>query len=203
MEKLFQSNKDETIRLFKSNFIEAFSRIHWSVPLFIYVPVVSFFLYKSIFINNLQYLTKVSLYLSGIFSWSILEYFLHRFVFHFEPRSETGKKLSFIMHGIHHAYPNDSKRLVMPPSISIPLGIIFYFITYYSFGSQYQSSFYAGLVTGYLCYDMMHYAVHHSAIKNKLFLKIKTNHMKHHYQAPGKGYGVSQPLWDYVFRTRV
>ena len=203
MEKLFQSNKDETIRLFKSNFIEAFSRIHWSVPLFLYVPVILFFILKSIIISHLSFVIILSLYLFGIFSWSILEYFLHRFVFHFEPKSETGKKLSFIMHGIHHAYPNDSKRLVMPPSISVPLGLFFYFLSLYIFGNQYLPPFYAGLVSGYLCYDMMHYAVHHSAIKNKLFLKIKTNHMKHHYQAPEKGYGVSQPIWDYVFRTRI
>ncbi|TAL67056.1 MAG: fatty acid hydroxylase [Bacteroidetes bacterium] len=203
MEKLFQSNKDETIRLFKSDFLEVFSRIHWSVPLLLYIPVVLFFMYKSIFINELSFLNIFSLYISGTLFWSLLEYFLHRFVFHYEPKTESGIKLSFIMHGIHHAYPNDSKRLVMPPSISIPLGIIFYVITYYTLGSQFQSPFYAGLVSGYLCYDMMHYAVHHSAIKNKIFLKIKTNHMKHHYTSPEKSYGVSQPLWDYVFRTRV
>ncbi|MBI5326554.1 MAG: sterol desaturase family protein [Ignavibacteriae bacterium] len=203
MEKLFQSNKDETIRLFKSDFIEIFSRIHWSVPLFLYVPIVCFFLFKTIFINQLSLFNLSSLFVLGMIFWSILEYFLHRFVFHYEPKSETGKKLSFIMHGIHHAYPNDSKRLVMPPSISVPLGIFFYFLTVYIFGSQHQSPFYAGLVSGYLCYDMMHYAVHHSAIRNKFFLKIKSNHMKHHYQVPGKGYGVSQPLWDYVFRTKV
>ena len=203
MERLFQSNKDETIRLFKSDFVESFSRIHWTLPLFLYVPVVLFFIYKSIFMIGLSFSDIFLLYISGLIFWSLLEYFLHRFVFHYEPESEAGKRLSFIMHGIHHAYPNDSKRLVMPPSISIPIGVFFYFLTLLVLGNQYQSPFYAGLVSGYLCYDMMHYAVHHAAIKNKLFMKIKTNHMKHHYQTPEKGYGVSQPLWDYVFRTKV
>jgi sterol desaturase/sphingolipid hydroxylase (fatty acid hydroxylase superfamily) len=107
------------------------------------------------------------------------------------------------MHGIHHAYPNDSRRLVMPPSVSIPLAVFFYILSYLVFGNHLISPFFAGLLSGYLCYDMIHYAVHHSAAKNKFFMKIKTNHMKHHYQAPEKGYGVSQPLWDYVFRTKI
>jgi sterol desaturase/sphingolipid hydroxylase (fatty acid hydroxylase superfamily) len=203
MGKLFISNNDETVRLFKSDFMEAFSRVHWTVPLYIYVPVVFYFIYRSFFIIHLHLAEIMFYYILGIIAWSLAEYILHRFVFHFEPKSETGKKISFIMHGVHHAYPKDSKRLVMPPSVSIPLAFIFYFISYFLFGYYHVSPFFAGMVSGYLCYDMTHYAIHHFAIKNKFFLKIKTYHMKHHYQNDKKGYGVSQPLWDYVFRTRV
>jgi len=52
----------------------------------------------------------------GVFSWTLLEYLLHRFVFHFEaqPDSELQRDASFLIHGIHHDYPWDRDRLVMP-----------------------------------------------------------------------------------------
>jgi len=201
MEKMFMSNKDETARLFKSDIMEFFSRVHWTVPLYIYIPVILFLFYLSIFKNNLIGYQIVWLYVAGVASWTLVEYLLHRFVFHYHPTSETGKKIIFIFHGIHHAYPKDSKRLVMPPSVSIPLAVLFYFIFKALLGPFFELPFFAGFITGYLCYDMTHYAIHHFAIKSKFMMFIKAHHMKHHYQDNNKRFGVSQPVWDYVFQT--
>ena len=201
MSKNYISNKDETVRMFENDFLEALSRIHWSVPLYVFIPIISFFIYISIVEYQLDGLNIITLFISGIFVWTFTEYFLHRFVFHYEPKSKWGKKLHFIMHGVHHDYPKDSKRLVMPPSVSLPLATLFYFFFLLIIGNPLLNPFFAGFLTGYLIYDITHYAIHHFSIKSKFWLQIKNYHSKHHYMDENKGFGVSQPLWDYVFRT--
>jgi sterol desaturase/sphingolipid hydroxylase (fatty acid hydroxylase superfamily) len=201
MTKNFISNKDETVRMFKSDFMESLSRVHPAVPLIVYVPVILFFLYRSVFIFKFSFITIFSLIVFGIIVWSLAEYTLHRFIFHYEPKSKFGEKIHFIFHGVHHDYPSDSRRLVMPPSVSIPLAVLFYFLFEAILGSDLVSPFFIGFIIGYLFYDMTHYAVHHFAIKNNFFLVLKKHHMRHHFQDSGKGYGVSSPVWDDVMKT--
>lgn len=201
MAKNYVSNKDETVRMFKSDFLEAFSRVHYTVPLYIYIPVILYLGYRSVAVYEFQFLTIFSMILIGMFTWTLTEYTLHRFVFHYEPKSDLGKRLHFIMHGVHHDYPNDSKRLVMPPSVSIPLAVLFYILFSAILGSTYVAPFFIGFLIGYLYYDLTHYAVHHFNMHSKFWLTIKNHHMKHHYQDSTKGFGVSSPLWDIIIGT--
>jgi sterol desaturase/sphingolipid hydroxylase (fatty acid hydroxylase superfamily) len=201
MSKNFVSNKDETVRMFESDFMEMFSRVHFSVPLFIYLPVIFYFLYRSIFLYELSAVTILALTILGIAVWTLTEYTLHRFIFHFEFKSELGNKIHFIFHGVHHDYPNDSRRLVMPPSVSIPLAVLFYFVFTLIAGSVNVAPFFVGFILGYLGYDMTHYAVHHYNMHNRIWLAIKNHHMRHHYMDSTRGFGVSSPLWDEVMGT--
>lgn len=201
MPRNFVSNKDETARMFKSDFMEALSKVHFTVPLFIYVPIIIYLLYSSIALHSLPVLNIVWLIIAGIFIWTITEYLLHRFVFHFTPKTDFGNRISFIFHGVHHDYPNDTKRLVMPPSVSVPLALFFYILFYYLFGSIKVLPFFAGFLAGYLTYDISHYAIHHFNMHSKFWLIIKNHHMRHHYKDASKGYGVSSPFWDVVFKT--
>jgi sterol desaturase/sphingolipid hydroxylase (fatty acid hydroxylase superfamily) len=201
MPKKYVSNKDETIRMFENDILEALSRVHWSVPLFVYLPVISYSLYRASFITRVSAGKMTGYFVFGILIWTFTEYTLHRFVFHYVPEGEWGRRLHFILHGVHHDYPKDSKRLVMPPGVSIPLAAFFYFLFLKILGKLIVAPFFAGFLTGYLFYDTTHYAVHHSNMRNKFWLFIKNHHMKHHYQNPGLGYGVSQPIWDHIFGT--
>ena len=201
MPKNFVSNKDETVRMFDNNFLEACSKVHFTVPLYVYIPVILVFLYRGIFLFNIDFMKLISLIVLGIIVWSLAEYVLHRFVFHYVPDSKLGQRIHFIFHGVHHDYPSDSRRLVMPPSASLPLAVIFYLLFYIIVGRIYVAPFMAGFLTGYLCYDMTHYAVHHFNMHNKFWLAIKNHHMKHHYQDPSKGFGVSSPVWDKIIGT--
>jgi sterol desaturase/sphingolipid hydroxylase (fatty acid hydroxylase superfamily) len=201
MAKNFVSNKDETVRMFENDFLEALSKVHFTVPLFIYIPVIVYFLYKAIADFVLGADTIISLILVGIFVWTITEYTLHRFVFHFPAKSKFGKKIHFIFHGVHHDYPSDSKRLVMPPSVSLPLASLFYFLFESIFGIILVAPFFVGFIAGYLVYDMSHYAVHHFNMHSKFWLAIKKHHIRHHFENPEKGYGVSSPLWDEIMGT--
>ncbi len=201
MPKNYISNKDETVRLFENDFLEALSRVHWSVPLWVFIPIILFLLYRGFFIFHINVSDAILFIIVGIIIWTFSEYFLHRFIFHYVPNSEFGKRIHFLMHGVHHAYPKDSKRLVMPPSISLPLAALFFILFNTIFRNANILPFFAGFLIGYLFYDISHYAIHHFNMHNKFWLAIKNHHSKHHYQNPGLGFGVSQPAWDYVFRT--
>jgi len=196
-----KSSKDETIRLFKSNFFEFFTRVHWSVPLVLFVPLVGYCLYAAAVNPKSGWETLLIGLGVGAFSWSLLEYFLHRFVFHFKPRGKRFQKFFYLIHEVHHEYPQDSFRLVMPPVESIPLAILFWFVLRVLIPDPFFYPFFAGLVLGYLSYDMTHYAVHHLPMRGKLGNFLKHHHLKHHFKNEKKGYGVSSPFWDWVFHT--
>ncbi len=200
MKKNYVSNSESSIRMFKNGLMEALSKVHFSVPLFIFSPVIIFFIYQSI--NDGITLAFFGLFfLFGFAVWTITEYLLHRFIFHYHPNSEFGKKIHFIFHGVHHDYPRDKKRLVLPPSASIPLATLFYFLFSVVLTDLHLFAFFPGFLLGYLIYDMLHYAMHHYNFKSGIMKKIKQHHMLHHYQDPTKGFGVSSSIWDVVLHS--
>jgi sterol desaturase/sphingolipid hydroxylase (fatty acid hydroxylase superfamily) len=201
MPKNYVSNDSSSIRMFRNGFMESLSKVHYSVPLFIYIPVIAVFVYRS-FIVAQNRAGWFFLYLAaGLFIWTITEYILHRYIFHFVPKSKWGLRLHFIFHGVHHDYPRDAKRLVMPPSASIPLALLFYILFRVLLPAHMMDAFFAGFLVGYLVYDMTHYAIHHANFKNPLLKRIKQHHMLHHYADSSKGYGVSSSLWDIFFQS--
>ncbi|WP_460964763.1 sterol desaturase family protein [Spirosoma litoris] len=200
MAKNYVSLKDESVRIFKNPVLDLFSRVHWSIPLLFWVPVVIVSLYKG-FTSGVSLLASILLFISALAFWTLAEYMLHRYIFHFHPTTALGKRISFLTHGVHHDYPNDSKRLVMPPLLGAPLAAIFYLAFYYVLGEGYVYPFFAGFITGYLIYDMMHYAIHHAKSSNPFLQEMKTHHMVHHFNDAESGFGVSSKLWDIVFRT--
>ena len=199
MAKQYVSNKDETLRLFKSDFFEFFSRVHFTVPLFLFIPVILYCLYLSIFELRFAALAIAAWSLFGLVIWTFTEYTLHRFVFHFTPHGKILETIHFMVHGVHHDYPNDALRLVMPPSVSIPLSIGFYLLFGAVISTGNLAAFFPGFLAGYLFYDISHYAIHHGNFTSNFWKRMKQHHMLHHYSDPDKGYGVSSRLWDMVF----
>lgn len=195
------SAKDESIRLFKSDFCEFFSHVHWSVPLILYLPIILFFVWKIFYSSSIHVLTSLSLMGAGLLFWSFTEYALHRLLFHFKPKKYL-KRFFYTIHEIHHDYPSDSTRLVMPPPLSIPLAILFYFIFSSVFPGELWQPFYVGFGIGYLAYDMTHYRVHHVNLQSSWGKYLKKYHLQHHFQESDRGYGVSSPLWDFVFQSK-
>ena len=201
MAKNFVSNKDESVRMFKSDALDLVSRVHFSMPLYIYIPIILACFYRAIFVFQTNFFLMIGLILLGVLVWTFTEYNLHRFVFHYQPTSKIGLRIHFITHGVHHDYPNDSKRLVMVPAISLPLCVFFYTLFYFIVGQVNVDSFFIGYVLGYLFYDISHYLLHHGNFKGKFWAELKQNHMRHHYLEPDKGFGVSTTFWDLVYRS--
>ncbi|MGZ3757374.1 MAG: sterol desaturase family protein [Mucilaginibacter sp.] len=199
MKKNYISNSQESVRMFKSDFLESLSKVHFLVPVFIFVPVIAYFIYGA-FQNNIGIVTFIEMFITGLVVWTLVEYVMHRFLFHYMPPDKPwAQRLHFIFHGVHHDYPSDAKRLVLPPSVSIPLALAFYFMFNAILPANYIYGFFPAFLIGYLFYDESHYAIHHFNFKGKIWKKIKQHHMLHHYSDPAKGYGVSSPLWDKVF----
>jgi hypothetical protein len=66
-----------------------------------------------------------ALFFGGIMTWTICEYILHRFLFHMEDKPYFLNNryffvAHFLLHGIHHAFPNDYYRIVFPPFLGYP-----------------------------------------------------------------------------------
>ncbi len=199
------NNDTEPIRLFKSNFLEFFTHISPITVLVIWIPVVLFFLLRSIIRVEKWFFVPLA-FAVGLFIWTLAEYLLHRFLFHFAPHNPTQERISFLFHGVHHAQPKDKTRLVMPPVVSIPLALVFLgiFNLVFSILLPFNSSvgaLFSGFISGYIIYDMMHYATHHFPMRVGIWKWLKRHHMQHHYKDPGSKFGVSSPLWDYVFST--
>lgn len=201
-------HSDVPIRLFKSNFLEFFSHISPITILVIWLPVIAFFLVRSIVDAQAGVFPWhiPAGFVIGLFLWTLSEYLLHRFVFHFPPKTPRMERITFLFHGVHHAQPQCKTRLVMPPVVAIPLAAIFFglFVLLWSvlFGLPgWVGPTFAGFLVGYLIYDLMHYATHHFPMRSGYLKYIKRYHMQHHYKTPDARYGVSSPLWDLVFKT--
>lgn len=196
--KKYISNSEESVRMFKSDLFESLSKVHYTVPLYIFLPVIFYCIYRSVG-TPLPVLYYPLVMVAGMVIWSLVEYFMHRFVFHTVLPGKLGNRIHFIFHGVHHDYPSDRMRLVMPPSVSIPLALLFFYLFKVLIPDTYFWIFFATFLVGYLIYDIGHYAMHHFNFKSGLFKRIKQYHMLHHYQEPERGYGVSSPLWDRIF----
>jgi sterol desaturase/sphingolipid hydroxylase (fatty acid hydroxylase superfamily) len=94
-------------------------------------------------------------------------------------------------------------RLVMPPSVSIPLAVLFCWGFVAVMGATAGYVFGAAFLAGYLAYDMTHYHVHHHKPRTRLGKMLRELHMRHHFQDHTRGFGVSAPFWDVVFGTRL
>jgi sterol desaturase/sphingolipid hydroxylase (fatty acid hydroxylase superfamily) len=191
----------ETCRMFESDFLERFSRIHPATPFVVWVPVAAFFLVRSGMRHDVPAPGIGALFVTGIFVWTFAEYILHRHVFHWIDDTPWGRRVHFLLHGVHHDFPSDKDRLVMPLPTSAPLAILFYALFTLAFGRAIGEPFFAGFVVGYLFYDGTHYYVHHFVPTTRWGKFLRRHHMTHHHADHDGGFGVSSPLWDLVFRT--
>lgn len=185
--------------MFSSRLLDAFSRVHPSVPILIFVPViVALAIWELSFVSLFALLGLV---LVGYALWTLFEYWLHRVVFHFEPEKGIGARVHWVIHGVHHEHPNDPLRLVMPPAVSVPLGGLVFGALYLIFGRRHAPGIGAGFFAGYLVYDMLHYYLHHFRPRTRLGRLLRQLHMRHHFQDDTRGFGISAPYWDEVFGT--
>ncbi len=186
-------------KMFESRWLDVLSRVHPAAVVAIFAPAV--LLLSAWGLEKVSVLGMLGLAAGGYALWTLFEYWLHRVVFHFEPEKGLGARLHWIIHGIHHEHPNDPLRLVMPPSVSLPLGAVVFGAIYLVFGPRYAPGLGAGFFAGYLAYDMTHYYVHHFRPRGRVGRMLRERHMRHHFQDETKGFGISAPYWDEVFRT--
>jgi sterol desaturase/sphingolipid hydroxylase (fatty acid hydroxylase superfamily) len=193
---------EESPRMFKSNFLDLFSRTHFlAVPL-LYVPATIYLIWRSIVLYEISPLMTAGLAVGGFIAWTLTEYWLHRTFFHWIPETKWGPKMHFFVHGVHHDWPRDKYRLVMPPAVSISLFVVFLLVWTLTLG-DYGWAFHSGYVIGYMFYDLTHYYIHYGKPKSKFFKKLRRHHMSHHFNKKfmERRFGVSNRFWDKLFGT--
>lgn len=206
-----QSRREPQIRLFRSDFLESLTRVHPAVVVVLWTPVLGWFLLEGWLARERTGMTAsylVVAHLLGLLVWTLTEYLLHRFVFHFSPRNPPAwlHRLIFLFHGIHHVQPWDKTRLVMPPGVSVPLALLFYALFAWVLvdllaAPAWLSPVFGAFLAGYLAYDLLHYAAHHLPMNSAAGRWLKRHHLLHHHVTPDERFGVSSPLWDVILRT--
>lgn len=185
--------------IFSSPFLDRFTRVHPAAPAVVFVPVITCLAAIAL---DAQPKPTVSIEIvCGYVFWTLVEYWGHRAVFHFEPEHGFGARLHWVIHGVHHDHPNDPRRLVLPPALSVPLAAGFFGLFVAVVGTPDAWGACAGFFTGYLLYDMVHFMLHHRLPKTRIGRRLRELHMRHHFEDDRHGFGVSAPWWDVVFGT--
>ncbi|XP_035902662.1 dihydroceramide fatty acyl 2-hydroxylase FAH2 [Anopheles stephensi] len=205
---------DRELRLFGPSWVENMTKTPWWIVPGFWIPAILYIIVqfgardlaagRGWTDPNQSFLT-VDLYLHlviGAFAWTLLEYSLHRWVFHLDPKSNRFlQTFHFLIHGQHHKVPFDPHRLVFPVPPAILLTTIFYQPVYYVF--PYPRLTLAGGLIGYLIYDMIHYYLHYGSPAGGHLYHMKRYHYSHHFVHHDQGYGISSDLWDKLFGTRI
>lgn len=192
-----------TKKVFDNPILERLTRTHISVPITILMTIAAGLLYVAFAYTDYTQLTPmfvVGLFISGFFSFTLLEYIAHRYLFHMKPTNEFKRKMQYALHGLHHEYPKDKDRLAMPPIMSFLLAIVFFGIFYAMMNTK-VFGFLPGFITGYCAYIFVHFIVHAYNPPKNFFKHLWLNHAIHHYKDNTQIFGVSSQLWDYVFGT--
>jgi sterol desaturase/sphingolipid hydroxylase (fatty acid hydroxylase superfamily) len=191
----------ESLRVFRTGWLEPMSHIPWWLILVVWVPIVLGLAVVAVTVMGMGPGTLALHVLGGLLAWTLTEYVLHRFVFHYKPTSGLGRQLHFLLHGIHHLDPWDRTRLVFPPVLGLLIIGAMFASTALVLPLATVVAGFAGFVAGYIAYDMTHYYTHHGRPTSRWGKFLKAWHLAHHHRAWNAMYGVSSPLWDYVLGT--
>ncbi|WP_170317605.1 sterol desaturase family protein [Paroceanicella profunda] len=142
----------------------------------------------------------------GLAWWSFLEYVLHRFILHWEPRGPRGKALRRRLpgHRGHHDTPGDPERVVntrrsiaLPIAVPLVLGMLVPGVS-----PPLAMAALGGGAAGYVAYECVHVGCHLGQRPGGYWRMIRRHHALHHHRDETANFGVTSPLWDILLRTR-
>jgi sterol desaturase/sphingolipid hydroxylase (fatty acid hydroxylase superfamily) len=142
----------------------------------------------------------------GLFVWSLLEYTLHRFIFHmrFQVRNPRLREALNASHLVHHVAPRDEDKLLVRTPFALLISALVFAITLvFSANVASSSGVMTGIWAGFLYYEAVHYRVHLRLSNSRLISWQRRAHFYHHFTNNKRCFGVTSPLWDYVFRTQL
>jgi len=186
--------------LFENSLLERLSRTHISIPVTIFSLYALALLYWSYTHTMLMMGVVIALFFSGLLLFTWIEYQVHRRLFHMDTMTAFRKRLQYVIHGVHHEFPKDKDRLAMPPVLSVTIATSLLFVFSLILGDM-AFSFLAGFLVGYAAYLLVHYMVHVFHPPKNFFKALWVNHSVHHYKHGEAVFGVSSPLWDYIYGT--
>lgn len=187
-------------RIFKSDLLEALTRTHIAVPLTLFWTAGALTLWYSIDVAHARWSTALVFFLSGALFFTLIEYCMHRFMYHIPATTEGRRRFQYVIHGVHHDHPRDKQRLAMPPVMSVVLAVLFIGLFRLIMGVN-GFAFGGGFLFGYSTYLLVHYCVHMYRPPKNFLRTLWKHHNLHHYVGDDGAFGVSSPLWDHVLGT--
>lgn len=199
-QKLRRPKHKGSPQLFKNPFLERLTHTHIAAPLIIFGAIAAVLIYYGIFEKGFEVPFMLVLFFSGLLFFTLVEYLMHRYLYHLPATTKRRKKISYTMHGVHHDYPKDKSRLAMPPVLSLIIATLL-FVLYRAVLGDLVFGFLAGFLVGYSGYLAIHYSVHAFKVPDTFLKTLWYHHSIHHYRESDRAFGVSSPLWDHVFGT--
>lgn len=187
-------------KIFDKPWLEKLTRTHVAVPVTIFFLYAGGLLWWSIEHTSIPGGTTAGLFFLGLFIFTWVEYNVHRYLFHIPTTTPARKRFQYMMHGVHHEYPKDKERIAMPPFLSITISTGLLLVLRFILG-DYSFSALAGFLVGYAAYLSVHYIIHVYPRPKNFMRALWTNHVKHHYKEADIAFGVTTPLWDYIYGT--
>ena len=200
MKKRVRVKNTGQARLFENPYLELLTKGHPALSWGIHVPILVYCFYYGYTQYNMDLKNMFFISFFALFFWTFFEYIAHRWIFHMLSENISLQKFAYILHGNHHEYPKDKQRLFMPPVPSLLIAGALFGIQYLILGNHVYA-FYPGFILGWLLYASMHYLIHAIEPPFKFLQPLWRNHQMHHYRNEHLGFGVSNTLWDKIFRT--
>lgn len=185
--------------MFTSRLLNSLTRTHPVVPLVLHGPVI--LALAALGVQRVGVLIAIALMVAGYLTWTLAEYWVHRAVFHLEPRGPRSESFVWAVHGVHHDHPNDPRRVVASPVVSLPIGAAAAALSWLLLPGDLWLPFASGWGGGYLAYDLLHAYLHVGRPRTALVRWLRSRHLRHHFANARGDFGVSAPYWDYVFGT--
>jgi dihydroceramide fatty acyl 2-hydroxylase len=193
--------RNSSARMFDSDFFEYFSKIHPSIPFIFYIPIITGLMVYALVEHVTTGGMAAAFFALGWVTWDVLEYAIHRYFFHWEGSGPFTRRLHDIVHGYHHKYPDDAKRLVMPLGASIPLASLIAGLLWLVHRPSATVPTFCGIVAAYLFYDFTHWSTHFRAPRTAWGRAIRSHHMAHHFATPGYNFGISHRWIDVLMSS--
>jgi len=171
-------------------------------PFYFYTAVVALLLIATSRHTEFSRSSILILMLSGFLSWGLVEYILHRFVFHLETVPVLGGKFANTSHLAHHENPKDKNDLFANLKMSVPIASVYWLLAWVAMRNWMAASYLlTGLVAGYFLYEWLHFQAHHGRSRLPVLRYLLKYHLLHHYRTPERRFGVTSPFFDLLFGT--
>ena len=171
-------------------------------PFIFYTAVLSFMQLAVVRSNESSLPSAGALFVAGLLTWGLYEYVVHRWVLHREPKADGFNLPGNLTHLRHHADPNSLQRLNVQLSESVPVCVVYYLLAWALTGSwQAATHLFTGLIAGYFFYEYLDFQAHHGTSRGRLTRYFRKYHLQHHHYDASVRFGVTSPLFDYLFGT--
>jgi sterol desaturase/sphingolipid hydroxylase (fatty acid hydroxylase superfamily) len=123
----------------------------------------------------------------GALAWTLIEYLMHRFLFH------GGYAVEHLM---HHRQPKS--WIGVSSVLMLPLFVMVWMVCVSAEGFGNGGAIFVGYAIAYYAYVVIHLLIHHT--NSTIVRRLRVTHLMHH-RGSNSNFGVSTNLWDRVFRT--